>query len=679
MGSEVASPPACVCSDSDPVNLADWWRIGVGAVIAVNSMMVSVAVDVSDVSEVERSVIYGILALLAGVAIALFGPRLTANAVRELRNGHLTIEAMFIAGIVAAMCASAVAALTGVGDAYFEVVAILLVVYSLGQQLTRQARDRALRSTLQWMPELTRCQVLDDEGSPHEVLIDEVKAGDLVRVEPGSTIAVDGIVDRGEAFVREAEMTGEHFAVTKRVGSKVWAGTHCLDAMLVVRATVGGGERRVDKIVEAVERACNNPARIQSQVDRVAQLFLPIVALIALVTFVLWGFIESWTVALFNSMAVLLIACPCALGLATPLALWAALGRLANRGLLVRGADAIERLAQIDIAAFDKTGTLTDSRTSILEIFVEPPEGMARDTLLTMVRHIEKATNHPIADAFARLEIREEDKVEILELHNQPGVGVDARVRLSTNDTEHKLRIGVLDSLFAPDDQDARRLTERIKTPTQDHRIAALLDDRPVLVARVSEQLHSSWGESLVELRNLGLSTIVMTGDIEQRAKPSGADRVLAMMSPEDKREEVERLIGEGHRVLFVGDGVNDASALAVSHVGVGLTSGAELAAEVGDIAWYGSDLLTIPWAISVSREALSTVRGSLVLALAYNVVGLTVAAAGWLHPVAATLLMTCSSLVVTWRSLTILGDEQEEIEASPPTTTEYREEASTP
>lgn len=653
---------SCACADRTPVNLADWWRIGLGVVIAVNSMVVSLAIDVSEASELERTTVYAILGGLAALACFLLAPRLILNAFRDFRSGRLTIEAMFLAGIAAAFCASAVAAARGVGDAYFEVVVILLVVYSLGQQLTRQARDRALRSARQWIPELTHCRVLDDSGIEREVSIEELAVGQRVVVNPGQTIPIDGVIETGTAFVREAELSGEHFAVSKGQGAPVWAGTQSLDGRLVVRASKTAGERRIDEISEAIEEACASPARFQRQVDRVAQWFLPVIMLVSGATFVFWSVSSGWATGLFNAMAVLLVACPCALGLATPLAVWTALGRLGSRGFLVRGGDVVERIAAVDTAAFDKTGTLTEARTAIVEIVVDPPPHLSRSAVLEMVSFAEEASGHPVASAFGELAIGSAGGCEILELEVLAGVGVRARVGGGALAAEHVVEIGSADKLFdAGDEVSVSELKARLTTTADAHEIGASIDGRPVMLARVAERLRSSWTSSLAELRRMGLATAVMSGDIEARVAPTGADRALASMTPEEKKAEVDRLISDGHRVLFVGDGVNDAAALAASHVGVGMTLNSQLAAEVADVAWFGTDLDAVPWAIGVAREAIATVRGNLAIALAYNVVGLTIAAAGWLHPVAATLLMTCSSLVVTWRSLALLAEEAEE------------------
>jgi cation transport ATPase len=378
-------------------------------------------------------------------------------------------------------------------------------------------------------------------------------------------------------------------------------------------------------------------------------------------TFLAWTLNSGWTIGLFHAMAVLLIACPCALGLATPLALWAALGCLASRGFVARGADSIERLASVDTAVFDKTGTLTHSEASLVEVVVDPTTEHDEKAIRSLVRQVERVANHPIAAAFLELQDGQPGRFSIRSTSLIPAVGVTAEVVDRELQKPLQIQIGTADGLASPGDPGVVELKKKLVTETEAREILAVVDGTPVLLARVSERFRQSWQVAHEKLHEQGIRTVVMTGDVEERARSSGADVLLAELLPEEKLDHVRRLQREGHRLVFVGDGVNDAAALAASDVGIGLQSGTDLAFEVADLAWFGTDLNAIPRAIDAARETLATIRGNLVFALAYNVVGVVVAAAGWLHPVAATLLMTCSSLVVTWRSLTVLGDIQEE------------------
>jgi heavy metal translocating P-type ATPase len=638
--------------------------VAVGAVIAVNSMTVSLAVNTSDTTAGERAAIHGVLLALAVAGLAILGWPLARNALRAARARRITIEAMFLSGVVGAFTASVVASITGTGHVYFEIVTIMLVVYAFGQQLTASAQEKALRAATRWAPAATECTLVHADGHTEQVPVSGIRAGDRVLAPPGSLIAVDGTVESGEAFVREAEMTGELFAVVRRPGDRVWAGTACVDASLVVRATADGGRRRIDSILDAVEKARRVPSTLQSQADRLVGVFLPLVLSIAVLTFLGWTVAAGWERGLFNAMAVLLVACPCALGLATPLAVWAAVGRLASRGLVVRGGDAVEELAAVDAVVFDKTGTLTEPRPTLVDLVVDGEQGVGRHEVLRMVRALESESRHPLAAAFVADGESGEAGLAVTDHRILPAAGVAGTIVEPESGRRRELQVGAAARLAEAAGPAWDRLAERLRAPEAAHRLAVVLEGRLVAAAAVDERLRGSWPQTLRQLRDDGVLTVVMTGDVAARARMAAADRVASEMSPEDKLEAVRALRRDGRRVLFVGDGVNDAAAMAASDVSIGVAGGAELAAEVAGIAWHGEDLRVVAWALELARGTVRTIRGNLRLAAAYNAAGVALAAGGVLHPVAAALLMTCSSLVVTWRATSVLQESEEEAAA---------------
>ncbi len=649
----------CGCGPSEPVRLADWWRVGVGIVIAANAMTLSLAVNTSEATPEHRLVIHGVLAGLAAACLAILGWPLARNAWRAARARRVTVEAMFLAGIVGALTASTVAAVGGPGEVYFEIVCILLVVYTLGQQLTAHAQQRALDAAGGYAPETAVCTVVGPDGTTREAPVAAVAAGDRVLVAPGASIPVDGVVEDGAAFVREAEMTGELQPVARRTGDAVWAGTQCLDASLVVRATAAGGHRRIDRIVAAVERARSEPSALERQADRWVARLLPAVLTVATVTFGLWWWLDSLPRGLFNAMAVLLVACPCALGLATPIAVWATVARLASRGLAARGGDVVEALAAVDAAVFDKTGTLTEARAVLVDVVVDPPAGIGREEVLAAVAAVERTSRHPVAAALTEAAPEGAPPVAVRSVEVVPAAGLRARVVVAGKELE--LVVGAADRLPQLEDQGWRPLRERLGGTTTGRDLAVLMDGVAVAAARVDERLRASWPAALEALRGLGIRTLVMTGDSAERARLTAADEVEAALGPEDKLARVQALRAAGRTVLFVGDGVNDAAAMAASDVAIGVATGSELATEVGEIEWRGDDLRAVPWAIETARSAISTLRGNFAFAISYNIVGIALAVGGVLHPVAAAVLMTCSSLVVTWRATSVLQAEQEE------------------
>jgi len=658
-----ATGPVCDCGPRE-FNLAAWWRVGVGLLIAANSMTLSLAINTSNATQAEQRTIHVVLCVLASLSLAVLGWPLLKNAVRAIRERRITIEAMFLSGIVGAMTGSVVAAVTGTGDSYFEIVSIMLVVYAFGQQLTGQVEQRAVRAAVDWAPELGRAWVVDEEGRRVEVAVSELAVGSRIVVPPGQMVSADGVVELGEAFVREAELTGEPFVTVKRVGDRVWAGTHCVDAALTVRTTSAGRERRIDRILDAVDLARSVPSTLQAQADRLVARFLPVVLVVAGLTLAGWTVIEGWETGLFNAMAVLLVACPCALGLATPLALWVAVARLASRGLVVVGADAVEALSEVTAVAFDKTGTLTEPSTRLVDLVIDPPGDLQRGQLLSLVEAVQRVSGHPVSAAFLGLAPCGGEEWVVTELEVLPGTGV--RASAHRNDADRRAAVVVIGAaarLDLDNNQSWSRLRGRLDGAPAAREIAVIVDHRAVAAALVDESLRSSWPETLQALRRRGCRTAVLTGDSEGRARHTQADEVAAGLGPEEKLARVEAWRAEGVRVLFVGDGLNDAAAMAAADVSIAVATGSDLASEVADVVWHGSDLRSIPWAIDLSRSTVRTIRSNLILAAGYNTVGIALAVAGLLHPVAAALLMTCSSVVVTWRATGGLQHDQNEAE----------------
>ena len=654
----------CDCGPRE-FNLAAWWRVGVGLLIAANSMTLSLAINTSEATLPEQRMVHTVLFALALLSLVILGWPLAKNAARAAAERRITIEAMFLTGIVGALAGSSTAAITGTGDSYFEIVTIMLVVYAFGQQLTGQVQQRALRAAVDWAPELGRALVLDDDGRLVETPVSELGVGSLIVVPPGQLVSADGVVEAGEAFVREAELTGEPFVTVKRAGDTVWAGTHCVDAALRIRTTSEGSGRRIDRILGAVDSARSVPSTLQAQADRLVACFLPVVLVMAGLTLIGWTWLEGWEAGLFNAMAVLLVACPCALGLATPLALWVAVARLASRGLVVVSGDAVEALSQVTAVVFDKTGTLTEPRTRLVDMVVAPPEGMSGRQLLAMVESVQRVSHHPVSEAFSGLAQGVVEPWVVAELEILPGTGVQAVVAGTGVDRRSfTIVIGAADRLDLQEDHSWSLLRDRLEGEPTAREIAVVIDGLAVAAAQVDESLHSSWPDALETLRREKFHTAVLTGDSGERARHIGADEVAAGLGPEEKLARVEGWRADGVRVLFVGDGLNDAAAMAASDVSIAVAAGSDLASEVADIVWHGEDLRSIPWALELSGSTVKTIRSNLILAAGYNTVGIALAVAGVLHPVAAALLMTCSSVVVTWRATGGLQQDQREAES---------------
>jgi len=641
-----------------------WWRIGAGILLAANGMALGLAVNVSETTAGERAALHVALAGATLVSLLLLGPALFRRAAAAIRERRVTVEALFLTGILGASGASLLSIARGEGPVYFETVLVLLVAYSLGREIGGFARDRALTSLASYDPARESCEVRR-AGGVREIPVAQVARGDVVIVHPGRRVPVDGVVRAGAAFVVESTMTGEFGPRRRAAGSRVFAGTHCVDGTLEIAATAAGTERRIDAIAGAIRRARRRPGRLQGAADRIAAVFVPVVIAASAATFLGWTGAVGWERALLHAMSVLLVACPCALGFATPVVVWAALGRLARLGLRARGGESVERLAGADVAVFDKTGTLTHASDATRELVLRPPAGLDESILRGEIEAVERATDHPLARALRDLGGEAPDRFRV-RAAMLPGAGVEACVSSGAR-RPSRLRLGDPGVLVPESDRRAwERLRGELRGPAGGREIAILRDGAVVGAAAVAERGRGEWEATARRLREAGLRTVVMTGDRAEGAARFPADACLARLTPERKREEVERLERAGHRVLFVGDGLNDAAAMAEGTVGIAVAGGSPVARDVADLHWDGRSLADLARAVRVARAAVRRIRLALGYALAYNSIGMGIAAAGRLHPVTAVLLMTASSLFVTLYA-SRFGVEEESAAPAPP------------
>ncbi len=620
---------------------AGWLRLAIAGLVAGQSMIFGLAASISPPTGSARIVIHCALAASAVIVFLLAGLPVLREAVAAARRGRIVIEQLFLAGILGAFAASVQCTITGYGHVYYEIVAILVAIYTFGKLLGEKRRRAALDAARALGVEFDHCEVLQPDGSTVSRRAAAVSIGDRILVRAGSAIPTDGVIEEGTAFVRETALTGEPFPVVKRGGDFVMAGSYSVDGLLRIRATVAGTARRLDVLLDRVRAAQDRPSDLQREADRLVAWFLPSVLVIAAATFAFWTWKDNWLAGLFNSLAVILVACPCSMGLATPVGVWSALAALATRGILPRDSNLVEQLARTDTVVFDKTGTLGEEELERVD-FVEAP-GEDRAALLADIAALESSSSHPVARAFRG------PSSAAVPTTMLPGVGIEGRVN------ERMIRVG--NSAVIPADQIAvaEMLTGRLLDGAGgSHKVFVLADGRVVGVALLREKLRDSARAAISDLEALGIRCEVMTGDRAEAAAAHGLPNVHAGLQPDEKARLVSQLRANGHRVLFVGDGVNDAPAMSEADVAISIGSGSALAREsaAGDL--NSGDLTAIPYAIARSRQALAAIRGNLRFAAAYNVIGVALAATGILHPVAAALLMLASSLTVTWRALAV-------------------------
>ena len=543
---------------------------------------------------------------------------------------------------------------------YYETAAVVITLVALGRWLEARARGRmseAIRRLVALAPRTAR--VLRD-GVEVDVPTAEVVVGHLVRIRPGERVPVDGEIVEGASAVDESMLTGESLPVEKAPGAPVVGGSVNRTGSFVFRAMRVGAETTLARIVRLVEEAQGSRAPIQRLADRVAAVFVPVVLVIAAATFVgWWGFGPSPSIlyALTNAVAVLVIACPCAMGLATPTAIMVAAGRGAELGVLVKSAEALETLAGVDMMVFDKTGTLTLGRPTLTDVI--PAPGVAEDDVLAFAAAAEQGSEHPIGEAIvARAKERGLPMPAVAEFSTVPGQGIDALA------PEGRLLLGSR-ALMEARGVDVTALAPRAEALAQAGKTVVYLAVafRPLGLVAVADTLKPEAPAVVAALRSRGIEVAMLTGDDRRTAaaiaRAAGIDRVLAEILPEDKAREIARLRESGRRVAMVGDGINDAPALARADVGIAMGSGTDVAIEAADVTLMRGDLRGVVAAVDLARRTIRIVKENLVWAFGYNVVLIPVAA-GLLYPLWGVLLspilagaaMAFSSVSVVTNSL---------------------------
>jgi Cu+-exporting ATPase len=616
--------------------------------------------------DVSRWVQFALATLVAGWA----GWPLLRRGWRSIVTRHLNMFTLIAMGVGAAFAFSAVAMLTpgifphtmqheGKIAIYFESAAVIVVLVLLGQVLELRARSRtgsAVKALLNLAPPTAR-QVAP--GGDHEVPLEQVKVGDWLRVVPGDKVPVDGVVMEGRSSVEESMVTGEPLPVEKTVGDKVTGGTVNGPGSFVMRAERIGSDTLLGQIVNMVAEAQRSRAPIQGLADRVAGIFVPVVLAVSALTFALWMWLgpePKLAHAIVCAVAVLIIACPCALGLATPMSIMVGVGRGAQEGVLVKNAEALERLEKVTTLVVDKTGTLTEGKPKLMDIL--PRAGFDAKELLRLAASLEQNSEHPLAAAIVQGAKEQGVAFEaVKDFRSVTAGGVSGAI------AGHAVTIGKPDFLrsekiagLQPLEASAVKLQEEGKTA-----MFVAIDGQPAGILAVADPIKSTTPEAIRELHSLGLKLVMLTGDNRHTAaavaRQLGLDAVEAEIEPAGKTAHIKKLRAEGKHVAMAGDGINDAPALSEAEVGIAMGTGTDVAMQSAGITLVGGDLRGIAKAIHLSRATMRNIRQNLWFAFLYNALGIPLAA-GVLYPFFGVLLSPMiAGAAMSLSSVSVIGN----------------------
>ena len=589
-----------------------------------------------------------VLAALATPVILWAGWPFHRAAWKNLRQRATTMDTLVSMGSLSALIWSYVVLLGGIGEfVYFETGAIIVAFILLGKWLELRAKRRS-GDAIRALADLGAKTALLDDG--REIALDDLAVGMRFVVRPGEKIATDGVVVEGRSAVDASMVTGEPVPVSVEQGDEVIGATINTNGSLTVEATKVGSDTALAQIIRLVDEAQGGRANVQRLADKVSGVFVPVAIVVALVTLVAWlGFTGDVDAAFTAAVAVLIIACPCALGLATPLGIMVGTGRGAQLGVIIKGGEVLEDTRDVDVIVLDKTGTVTEAAMTVAEVLTEL-DATTADSVQRMATSVESRSEHPIAQAIAATVPMH---AKVADFENLPGSGVRGTV---TGQVVHVGRRSLFSTVSSTLHANAQAAEQAGATV-----VFAGRDETAEIVFVVADAVKQTSADAVARFHELDMSVTLLTGDNERTAAAVAeqvgigarqADAVIAEVYPDEKAATISKLQAEGHRVAMVGDGINDAPALAQADIGIAIGTGTDVAIEASDLTVISGDLLAVADAISLSRATLGTIKGNLFWAFAYNAAAIPLAAFGILNPAIAAAAMGLSSLFVVSNSL---------------------------
>ncbi len=629
-------------------------RFGTAAFFSMQLMLYTAALYAGyfqGIEAVYRTTFQYIAWAVATPVMFYSGAPFIRNTIRGIKNRTLNMDVLIFLGSFSAYLYSVVQIFLG-GEVYFDTAAMIITLILLGRFLEVSARGRAgeaISALLGLQPKEAR---LIRGEQPVMIPISALKIGDVIESRAGERIPIDGVIVEGSAEVDESMLSGESKPVSKTPGDEVFAGTYNLNGRLLTRVTRTGNETVLSQIIQAVEEAQSRKAPVQAMADRVVGWFVPFVLGISLMSFIYWFWKDTPTVAMMNSVAVLVVACPCALGLATPLAVLIGSTMASRRGIVVKGADIIESLARTDYIVFDKTGTLTEGKHRLTDI----REFGDNDTILRYAASVEALSGHTLAEPIAKA--YNGKRLHVEQFQELPGMGIKAeiegkKVLLGNTRLLESERVSIAGYVY----QEYEKFVSQGKTT-----ILVSIDNEVTGLLALIDDIRNDAIETVRRLKERGYHLMMLTGDnsnvaayISERA---GIKEFIAEAPPLRKAEIIRELRKQEHIVSMVGDGINDAPPLTEADVGIAVGRATDIALESADVVIIKDDLTELVSVLDLSRATLSTIKQNLLWAFSYNIIAIPLAVSGLLHPIVSAAFMAVSSLIVVGNSLRLFKRE---------------------
>ena len=594
------------------------------------------------------------LFVISTPVILLVGYPFLRNGVKELMSRHLSMDSLIAVGSLAAYGYSTHEVFTGGDNLYFDTATMIIVLVTFGRYLEATAKVRstdAIQKLLDIVPDNVRLLL---NGEEHTVSSKDVPAGSRVRVLPGEYVPLDGIVESGETSVNEAILTGESVPHTKAPGDEVFAGTVNIDGSIVIHTTAVSEETVHARIVRLMEEAQMTRSPLQKMVDRISGIFIPLVISISIITFTIWSVVSTFDLALMYALAVLVVACPCALGIGSPIAAAVSIGRSAANGILIKSAGVMERVGKTKIAVFDKTGTLTKGEFTVGNVYANG----AADEFLSVIASLEYDSNHPLSKGIlSYADAQNVQRYQSRNVMNVPGKGMYGDIWI--HDEWKQVFVGSPEFLKGNNIVLPDRLKNVIGSIGSTI-VCGGWDGEIKGIVGLSDTLHESAHEAIQRLHQMDIQTVLLSGDrteiAERIGKELGIGEIHGQLLPQDKIDHIRALRQKKKGVTMVGDGINDAPSLAAADTGITLASATDIAKENADIAILGPHLDKIPWIINLSNKTRRIISWNLVWAFGYNSIAILFAAFGYLQPILAAFVMIISSLLVIFNSMRLKG-----------------------